>query len=107
MTHHFDHGVIALAFDIDPTERSLAVMEAREHRSEATSLTALLKPRSIVVIGVSRDPESIGGRVLQHVIDAGFTGRVYAVNPAASEAPGGAVLCRRQRGARPRGRGPW
>ena len=88
VTHHFDHGVIALAFDIDPTDRSLAVMEAREHRSEAASLGALLNPRSIVVIGASRDPDSIGARVLQHVIDAGFTGRVHAVNPAASELQG-------------------
>src|ERR1019366_3400703 len=57
VTDHFDHGVIALAFDIDPTDRSLAVMEAREHGSEATSLRALLQPRSIVVIGASRHPE--------------------------------------------------
>jgi len=88
VTDHFDHGVIALAFDIDPTDRSLAVMEAREHGSEATSLRAFLQPRSIVVIGASRHPESIGSRVLQHVIEAGFTGQVYAVNPAASELQG-------------------
>ena len=88
VTQEFDHGVMALAFDIDPTDRSLAVMEAREHASEATSLRALLTPRSIVVIGASRDPESIGARVLQHVIDGGFTGRVHAVNPAVTELQG-------------------
>lgn len=88
LTEYIDHGVIALAFDIDPTDASLAVMEAREHSSEAISLGALLKPRSIVVIGASRDPESIGARVLQHVIDGGFTGRVHAVNPAATELQG-------------------
>ncbi|MEP7193894.1 MAG: GNAT family N-acetyltransferase [Actinomycetota bacterium] len=88
VTDHFDHGVIALAFDIDPTDRSLAVMEAREHGSEAASLSALLQPQSIVVIGASRDPDSIGARVLRHVIRAGFTGRVYAVNPTASELQG-------------------
>jgi acyl-CoA synthetase (NDP forming)/RimJ/RimL family protein N-acetyltransferase len=88
VTQSFDQGVIAVAFDIDPTDRSLAVMEAREHGSEATSLGALLTPCSIVVIGASRDPESIGARVLQHVIDAGFTGPVYAVNPGVSELQG-------------------
>src|ERR1035437_7441992 len=88
VTQDFDHGVMALAFDIDPTDRSLAVMEAREHASEATSLRALLTPRSIVVIGGSRDPESIGARVLQHVIDGGFTGRVHAVNPEVTELQG-------------------
>jgi acyl-CoA synthetase (NDP forming)/RimJ/RimL family protein N-acetyltransferase len=88
VTQDFEHGVIALAFDIDPTDRSLAVMEAREHASEAASLGALLTPRSIVVIGASRDPESIGARVLQHVIDGGFTGRVDAVNPRVTELQG-------------------
>ena len=88
VTQDFEHGVIALAFDIDPTDRSLAVMEAREHASEAASLRALLTPRSIVVIGASRDPESIGARVLQHVIDGGFTGRVHAVNPMVTELQG-------------------
>jgi len=88
VTDHFDHGVIALAFDIDPTDRSLAVMEAREHGSEAASLSALLQPRSIAVIGASRDPESIGARVLQHIIEADFSGELYAVNPAASELQG-------------------
>lgn len=91
VSDHFDRGVIELAFDLDPTDRSLAVMEAREHRSEAASLSALLQPSSIVVIGASRDPESIGARVLQHIIDGGFTGSVYAVNPAASQV--GGVRC--------------
>jgi acyl-CoA synthetase (NDP forming)/RimJ/RimL family protein N-acetyltransferase len=88
VTQDLDHGVMGLAFDIDPTDRSLAVMEAREHASEATSLRALLTPHSIVVIGASRDPESIGARVLQHIIDAGFTGQLHAVNPTATELAG-------------------
>ncbi len=38
VTHAYDDGVISLHFDIDPTERSIAVMAAREHRAEAASL---------------------------------------------------------------------
>ena len=33
VTHRYEDGVISLGFDIDPTERSRAVMEAREHRA--------------------------------------------------------------------------
>lgn len=29
---HFDDGVVSLRFDIDPTEKSRAVMESREHK---------------------------------------------------------------------------
>jgi acyl-CoA synthetase (NDP forming)/RimJ/RimL family protein N-acetyltransferase len=88
VTHHFDDGVISLAFDIDPTDRSIAVMEAREHRAEASSVRALLNPRSVVVVGASRSPNSIGARLLRHLVEAGFTGPVHAVNPEAFELQG-------------------
>ncbi|MFP5316598.1 MAG: N-acetyltransferase family protein, partial [Actinomycetes bacterium] len=40
----FDDGVVELTFNIDPTDRSRAVMEAREHRAEARSMQTLLAP---------------------------------------------------------------
>ena len=45
------------------------------------SLTALLHPRSIAVIGASDDPARIGGRPLAYTRDAGFPGPIYPVNP--------------------------
>ena len=49
----YDSGVVDLVFDIEPTEKSRAVMTAREHRAEARSIARLLSPRSIAVIGAS------------------------------------------------------
>ena len=43
---HFDDGVVSLEFNIDPTEKSRAVMESREHRAEARSVRDLLAPSS-------------------------------------------------------------
>jgi acyl-CoA synthetase (NDP forming)/RimJ/RimL family protein N-acetyltransferase len=79
----YDDGVVALDFDIDPTERSLAVMEAREHRAEALSMRTLLVPGSVAVIGASRRPGTIGHRLLADLLAAGFTGRVHVVHPVA------------------------
>ena len=45
------------------------------------SLTALLHPRSIAIIGASDDPTRIGGRPLAYTRDAGFAGPLYPVNP--------------------------
>ena len=45
------------------------------------SLTALLHPRSIAIIGASDDPARIGGRPLAYTRDAGFDGRIFPVNP--------------------------
>ena len=45
------------------------------------SLTALLHPRSIAIIGASDDPARIGGRPLAYTRDAGFAGPIFPVNP--------------------------
>lgn len=46
-----------------------------------SAITALLEPKSIVVIGASEDPTRIGGRPLRFLRDSAFDGVVYAVNP--------------------------
>ncbi|MFS0705559.1 GNAT family N-acetyltransferase [Cellulomonas sp. 179-A 9B4 NHS] len=51
-----EDGVVQVTFDIDPTERSLAVMADREHRAEARSMRALLSARSVLVVGPGPDP---------------------------------------------------
>lgn len=48
---HSEDGVVSLAFDIDPTDKSLAVMADREHRAEARSMRAVLDARSVLVVG--------------------------------------------------------
>ncbi len=44
-------------------------------------LTALFCPRSVAVVGASRSPEKIGAVVLQNILDSGFKGNIYPVNP--------------------------
>jgi acyl-CoA synthetase (NDP forming)/RimJ/RimL family protein N-acetyltransferase len=88
LSRKFDDGVVSVGFRIDPTRKSLAVMESREHRAEARSVRDLLAPSSIAVIGASRKWGSIGYQLLEHIIEGGFTGSVYAVNPEAFELAG-------------------
>ena len=86
----YSDGVLEVSFDIDPTERSVDVMRAREQRAEARSVQALLTPSSVVVVGASRTPGSVGHRLLADVLDGGFTGAVHAVNADAE--PGELLL---------------
>ncbi len=88
VTHHFDDGVIAVEFTIEPTDRSQAVQLAREHRAEAQSMSRLLAPSSIAVVGVSRRPDAIGSVVYDNILDAGFTGRVFVVHDEAEQVRG-------------------
>ncbi|KIC69160.1 bifunctional GNAT family N-acetyltransferase/acetate--CoA ligase family protein [Pseudarthrobacter phenanthrenivorans] len=85
---HFDDGVVSLEFNIDPTEKSRAVMESREHRAEARSVRELLAPSSVAVIGASRKWGTVGYQLLEHIIEGGFHGTVYAINPEALELAG-------------------
>jgi acetyltransferase len=77
-------GYVELSFPIQLTGTSLQVMRAREHRSEARSVQRLLAPRSVAVIGASREPGSPGHEVLRSLLRHGFEGPVHPVNPAAS-----------------------
>ncbi|WP_328552983.1 bifunctional acetate--CoA ligase family protein/GNAT family N-acetyltransferase [Streptomyces sp. NBC_00358] len=81
----FEDGVVRLEFDLEPTDRSLAVQRAREQRAEARSVQRLLAPGSVAVIGAGRNPGGVGRSVLDNLRDAGFTGRLYAVNAALQE----------------------
>jgi GNAT superfamily N-acetyltransferase len=77
----FEEGVVHLEFDIDLTEKSVAVARAREQAAEARSVHNVLHPRSVAVIGASADPSKIGHAVLANLLAADFAGPVYPVNP--------------------------
>ncbi|MEV5970258.1 GNAT family N-acetyltransferase [Streptomyces sp. NPDC051921] len=81
----FEDGSVRLHLDLEPTDRSLAVQRAREQRAEARSVQRLLAPGSVAVIGVGRGPGGVGRTLLRNLLDAGYTGRVHAVNAALGE----------------------
>ncbi|MEU9193721.1 GNAT family N-acetyltransferase [Streptomyces hundungensis] len=83
----FEGGSVHLTLDLEPTAESLAVQRAREHRAEARSVRRLLAPGSVAVIGAGRAPGGVGRAVLRNLLDAGFTGRVHAVNKALGPDP--------------------
>lgn len=53
-----------------------------EHDLEG--VRAILAPRSIAVVGASRQREKVGGQVFHNLVHYGFTGPVYPVNPTAA-----------------------
>lgn len=46
-------------------------------------LKPIFSPRSIAVIGASRNPHKIGYEILQNILVQGYTGKVYPINPEA------------------------
>lgn len=47
----------------------------------ASSLDTLFRPRSVAILGASDDPNRISGRPVRYLLEGGFKGEIYPVNP--------------------------
>jgi acetyltransferase len=45
------------------------------------NLDRIFRPRRIALVGVTPNPQSVGGKLLSNLVGAGFNGVVYPVNP--------------------------
>lgn len=79
----FEGGDILITFSIEPTRTSVERYEARDRVATVASLIPFFHPRSVAVIGASRDPDQIGHRVVYNLVRSRFNGPVYPVNPRA------------------------
>ncbi|OYT45757.1 hypothetical protein B6U84_01685 [Candidatus Bathyarchaeota archaeon ex4484_40] len=58
---------------------------AKRKEGENVKLEAFLKPRSIAVIGASRNPEKVGHIIFRNLINSGYEGDLYPINPNTTE----------------------
>lgn len=49
------------------------------------NLKALFSPRSIAIVGASRNPGKIGHTIMKNIIEYGYKGKIYPINPKADE----------------------
>ena len=83
VSSRFEDGLVEVQLAIEPTPEAAAAIEERAKQAEARSVERLLRPRSIAVIGASRRPGTIGYALFRHLLERGFEGPVYPVNPQA------------------------
>jgi acyl-CoA synthetase (NDP forming)/RimJ/RimL family protein N-acetyltransferase len=81
--HEMGQGLVELSLDTAYAARTLDRMAERERAAGEQSLKPVLAPRSVAVIGAGRRAGGIGHEVLLNLVDGGFTGRLFAVNPHA------------------------
>ena len=56
-----------------------------ERSTFVPDLRALLAPQSMALVGASGDVSKWGGSAFKNILDGGYTGRLYAVNPKGGE----------------------
>ena len=87
-------GVYHLTFPLPADEADVALgsyrdaVAERERSADVASLRHVLAPASVAVIGASLRPGSVGRAILHNIVTGGFSGPVYAVNPAVTELDG-------------------
>jgi acyl-CoA synthetase (NDP forming) len=54
----------------------------------AVSLESILRPRALALVGASSRPDSLSAKLLGNLAAAGYTGRVYPINPKATKVRG-------------------
>ncbi len=77
-------GSIDVEFATSTTLEAIERFDRRRVEASVNAVRAILEPSAVAVIGASRDPDSIGGRLFHNLIDGEFSGPVYPINPNAN-----------------------
>ena len=80
---HQREGFVEVALSLAADDETVARSEVRDRVATAASIRPFFHPRAVAVVGASRDPESLGFRVLEALVMNRFCGPVYPVNPTA------------------------
>ncbi len=78
----------AIAVDALITLKAVADQPPPQQPEKRGDMTTVLEPRSIAVIGASTDPSKTGHVLFKNIVTNGFPGKVYPINPNASEVLG-------------------
>ena len=80
LTHRYEPGLMRITHPTSFSPDVLARFEAREAVANAAAVRGFLRPRSIAVVGASRQRGTIGGELFHNCLSGGFPGPVYPVN---------------------------
>lgn len=83
-----DRGEARMICNLSPDEHTQEAVDERERVADVNSLRPVLAPRSVAIVGASDRPRSVGRELLHTVLEGGFTGPVYPVNPHHEELMG-------------------
>jgi len=53
----------------------------QEKASHIFTLEKFIKPNSVAIIGASREPGAVGHEIVRNILESGFKGEIYPVNP--------------------------
>jgi acetyl coenzyme A synthetase (ADP forming)-like protein len=77
-------GELHVSFPTSLTPEAIDKFEQRESAASVNALKLFFNPRAIAVIGASRNRGRLGGEIFYNLLQYGFQGPVYPINPTAN-----------------------
>ncbi len=81
-------GIVHVTLDLEPTTGYTERVAGRSQTAAAASMRPIFAPRSIAVVGASRNRGNLGAEILHNLVSGGYKGTLFAVNPNADEIEG-------------------
>lgn len=81
VSQQVEQGVIRVVISLEVTPAFSERAAERSERAATASMKKLFEPKSVAVVGASRHRGKIGFEIFHNLLEAGFRGRVYPVNP--------------------------
>ena len=88
VSRRLEGGTTEVRLEIASTESYRAAVDERDHVAVTASLQPFFTPSSVAVVGASTRRGSIGGELFRNILDSGFKGVAYPVNPNAPSVAG-------------------
>ncbi|WP_410788593.1 acetate--CoA ligase family protein [Kribbella sp. C-35] len=78
-------GATAVDFRIIVDAEAGKPVERYSQEEILTAMTRIMKPRAVAVIGASNEDGKIGNSVMKNLVNGGYAGDIYPINPKADE----------------------
>jgi acetyl coenzyme A synthetase (ADP forming)-like protein len=81
----YERGAVAVDVRVLLAEPRPAAAPTPTKEEILASMTRLLRPRSIAVIGASAETGKIGNSIMRNLVQGGYQGKIFPVNPKTKE----------------------
>ena len=88
LEHRVDGDVHHIVLTLARTDRSRESAAERAMIAATASITSVVAPRSVAVVGANRTRGKIGSELLHNIVTGGYTGRLSVVHPSAGSIDG-------------------
>ena len=81
-------GAVRARSPVSMTPEAVKRFEERDHIAAVAAVSKILRPHAVALVGASRSRNHVGGAIFRNLVEGGFAGTVYPVNPSAESVQG-------------------